>query len=116
MKKLLFTVFSATMFSCLVSCSSIKTPPPLTELSVFNDNTGGNITFSVLGTDVSCTVPNNTTQYCGSFSPGTYTVHVVAPCGTAETQKTYEEGPQTTRIYCDATNRTTNGRPLTVDR
>ena len=28
MKKLFFTVFSAIMFSCLVSCSSINTPPP----------------------------------------------------------------------------------------
>lgn len=76
-----------------------KAPPP-TELSVFNDNTGGNVTFSVLGTPVSCTVPNNTTQFCGTFAPGTYDVHVVSACGTATASKTYDSGPQTTRVYC----------------
>ena len=76
-------------------------PPPLTHLSVFNNNTGGNITFSVLGTDVSCTVPNNATQYCGSFPPGTYTVRVVTPCGSGKAQKIYEEGLQTTRVFCN---------------
>lgn len=77
-----------------------KAPPP-TELSVFNDNTGGNVTFSVLGTSVSCTVPNNTTRFCGTFPPGTYDVHVVSACGTATVRdKTYSSGPQTTRVYC----------------
>jgi uncharacterized repeat protein (TIGR01451 family) len=75
--------------------------PALTELSVFNDNTGGDVEFAVLGTGVSCTVPNNVVQFCGSFPPGTYTVKVVSMCGTGTALKTYESGPQTTRIYCD---------------
>jgi uncharacterized repeat protein (TIGR01451 family) len=75
--------------------------PALTELSVFNDNTGGDVEFAVLGTGVSCTVPNNVVQFCGSFPPGTYTVKVVSVCGTGTALKTYESGPQTTRIYCD---------------
>lgn len=74
---------------------------PVTELSVFNDNTGGNVTFTVLGTGVSCTVPNNTTRFCGSFSPGTYTVQVTSTCGNATTIKIYAAGPQTTRIFCN---------------
>jgi uncharacterized repeat protein (TIGR01451 family) len=75
--------------------------PAPTELSVFNDNTGGDVGFAVLGTGVSCTVANNTVQFCGSFPPGTYTVEVVSTCGTGTALKTYESGPQTTRIYCD---------------
>ncbi len=74
--------------------------PPLTELSVFNDNTGGDVQFLVQGTGVSCTVPNNTTQYCGSFLPGTYTVEVHSQCGSGTFPKTYEAGPQTTRVFC----------------
>ncbi len=75
--------------------------PALTELSVFNDNTGGDVEFTVLGTGVSCTVPNNVVQFCGSFPPGTYTVKAVSVCGTKTAVKTYESGPQPTRVYCD---------------
>jgi mannitol-specific phosphotransferase system IIBC component len=74
--------------------------PPPTELSVFNDKTGGNVIFTVIGTGVSCTVPNNTTLFCGSFPPGTYTVQVTAACGSATTSKFYESGPQTTKVFC----------------
>jgi uncharacterized repeat protein (TIGR01451 family) len=75
--------------------------PTPTQLSVFNDKTGGNVTFTVVGTGVSCTVPNNTTQFCGSFAPGTYTVQVTSACGNATTSKDYASGPQTTRIFCN---------------
>ncbi len=75
--------------------------PAPTELSVFNDNTGGNVKFAVLGTNVSCTVPNNVVQFCGSFPPGTYTIEVVSTCGTGRFPKTYDSGPQTTRVFCD---------------
>jgi uncharacterized repeat protein (TIGR01451 family) len=75
--------------------------PALTELSVFNDHTGGDVEFAVLGTNVSCTVPNNVVQFCGSFPPGTYRVEVVSKCGTGTALKTYGSGPQTTRVFCD---------------
>ncbi|MFN8454391.1 MAG: DUF11 domain-containing protein [Anaerolineae bacterium] len=78
----------------------LQKPAP-TALSVFNDRTNGFVTFTVLGTGVSCTVPNNTTQFCGSFPPGTYTVQVASACGNATTTKIYESGPQTTRIFCE---------------
>ncbi|MCB9077668.1 MAG: hypothetical protein H6631_08760 [Anaerolineaceae bacterium] len=78
----------------------ILTKPGLTLLSIQNDNTGGNVVFTVIGTGVSCTVPNNTTQFCGSFPPGIYSVTAQSTCGTATTQKTYGSGPQTTRIFC----------------
>jgi uncharacterized repeat protein (TIGR01451 family) len=74
-------------------------PAPV-DLSVFNDNTGGNVTVTVQGTGVSCTVPNNTTLFCGSFPPGIYNVQVISPCGTATVPKTYSSGPQTTRVFC----------------
>ncbi|MBE7551152.1 MAG: DUF11 domain-containing protein [Anaerolineales bacterium] len=74
--------------------------PPPTELSVFNDKTGGNVTFTVIGTGVSCTVPNNSTLFCGSFPPGTYNVQVTSACGNATTAKFYDSGPQTTRVFC----------------
>jgi uncharacterized repeat protein (TIGR01451 family) len=72
----------------------------MTELSVFNENTGGNVTFTVVEAGVSCTVPNNTTQFCGSFEPGTYTVQVTSPCGYGEFIRTYASGPVTTRVFC----------------
>jgi hypothetical protein len=78
----------------------IINPSPVTELYVFNDNTGGNVTVTVLGTYVSCTVPDNTTLFCGRFVAGTYNVYVVSPCGTTTVSKTYVGGPQTTRIFC----------------
>ncbi len=78
----------------------VSKPTP-TELSVHNDNTGGNVTFSVLGTTVSCTVSSGQTKFCGSFSPGTYNVKVISVCGPPTTvSKTYGSGPVTTRIYC----------------
>jgi uncharacterized repeat protein (TIGR01451 family) len=75
--------------------------PALVELSIFNDNTGGDVTFTVIGTGVSCTVPNNVTQFCGSFPAGTYQVQVVSVCGPAATfTRAYGGGPATTRIFC----------------
>jgi uncharacterized repeat protein (TIGR01451 family) len=76
-------------------------PPPLTYLSVRNKNTGGNVFFEVLGTDVSCSVPNNTTRFCGSFPPGTYTVRATAHCGVGTKEITYPIGPWTTEVNCD---------------
>ncbi len=85
--------------------SSIYLPfvhkPLPTELSVFNDNTGGNVTFTVFGTGVSCVVPNNATLVCGTFPPGTYTVEAVTVgCGVGTSVKTYGSGAQTTRVFC----------------
>jgi hypothetical protein len=75
--------------------------PALTELFVFNDNTGGNVTFSVLGTGVKCTVPNNATLLCGTFLPGTHTVQAATTsCGVGTSLKTYSSGVQTTRVFC----------------
>lgn len=78
----------------------IPTPIPLTELSIFND-TKGDITFIILGTGISCTIPKNTTQFCGSFRPGTYEVKAISICGTATIAKIYNIGSQTTRIFCN---------------
>jgi uncharacterized repeat protein (TIGR01451 family) len=75
--------------------------PEPTELYVHNDSTGGNVTFTVLGTGVSCTVPNNKTRFCGTFPPGTYSVKVVSTCGNNTFTKSYGSGPQTTRVYCN---------------
>jgi hypothetical protein len=75
--------------------------PAPTELSVFNDNTGGNVTFTVLGTGVSCVVPNKTTSFCGSFPPGTYQVQVNSVCGDGFFSKDYGSGPVTTRVFCN---------------
>jgi uncharacterized repeat protein (TIGR01451 family) len=74
--------------------------PPITKLSVFNDNTGGNVTLTVFGTGVSCIVSNNATQFCGSFPAGTYTVQVLAVCGNDQFVKTYGPGQTTTRVFC----------------
>lgn len=72
----------------------------LTNLYVFNDNTGGDLTFTVVGTGVSCIVPNKTTQFCGSFLPGAYTVQVTTICGFSSEIKTYDPGRQIQRITC----------------
>ncbi len=74
--------------------------PAPTELSVFNDKTGDNVTFEVLGTPVSCVVPNNTTQFCGTFLPGTYQIRVKSACGEGLFTKIYNSGPVTTRVFC----------------
>jgi hypothetical protein len=74
--------------------------PMLAELSVFNDNTGDDVTFVVLGTSVSCVVPDNTTQFCGTLLPGTYQVQVSSACGDGSFTKTYGGGPVTTRVFC----------------
>ncbi len=74
---------------------------PGTHLSVFNDNTGGDVIFTVQGTPVRCTIPNNTTKFCGTFAPGTYIVEVISACGPpASFEKTYEAGEVTTRVFC----------------
>lgn len=84
--------------------------PHLTELYIWNNNTGGNLTFVVrdLATKeqtVSCVVPNNTTHLCGSFPPGTYEVQAFTLCGGANPNpiaiKMYNSGPQTTEVYCN---------------
>ncbi len=75
--------------------------PAPTQLSVFNDNTGGNVTFTVIGTGVSCVVPNRATIFCGSFPPGTYQVQVESVCGNGLFTKDYESGPVTTRVFCN---------------
>ncbi len=74
-----------------------------TELSIHNDNTGGDVTFTVFGTTTSCQVPNGEVKFCGSFPPGTYNVEVTSVCPglpTAIFSKTYGSGPVTTRVFC----------------
>jgi uncharacterized repeat protein (TIGR01451 family) len=77
---------------------------PVTDLSVFNDNTGGNVIFTVLGTSVSCTVPDNTLQFCGSFPSGTYNVKVTSACpngGNITIPIAFDGGPVTKRVFCN---------------
>jgi uncharacterized repeat protein (TIGR01451 family) len=74
--------------------------PALTEVYVFNDNTGGKVTFTILGTSVSCVVPNNATQLCGAVLPGTYDVHVISACGEGTFTKVYSGESETTRVFC----------------
>jgi hypothetical protein len=85
----------------------------LTQLSIRNDNTGGNVIFTVLGTNVSCTVPDNTTQFCGSFSPGTYTVHVQSTCSDATFSRTFNSGPVTIQVFCQDSTDTTPPAAIT---
>ncbi len=83
---------------------------PLTELYVFNDNTGGDLIFYVrnLTTKANiippCKVSNNETKYCGSFPSGKYEVQAYTACGGVEPNpiaiKTYGGGPQTTEVFC----------------
>ncbi|NJN96086.1 MAG: DUF11 domain-containing protein [Anaerolineales bacterium] len=75
--------------------------PTPTDLFIEND-TGGGVNFSVVGTGVSCSVPaGNQNFFCGSFPPGTYTVQVNSICGNLSTSKYYESGPQSTRVFCN---------------
>ena len=80
---------------------------PLTELSVFNDNTGNDVIFTVrdqtppMSIRCTVTVPNNDTKLCGTFPAGTYKIEAIAICGTSSAIKTYADGPQTTRIFCN---------------
>lgn len=81
------------------------TTPSMTELSVFNDNTGGDVTFSVHDPDnnitvATCTISNQATGFCASFPPGVYKVEALALCGVGASIKTYEAGPQITRVFC----------------
>ena len=76
-----------------------KSPP--TYLYVYNENTGGNVLFNVLGTSVSCTVPNNDTKYCGSFPPGYYQVQIFSVCGDSTFTVLYKSGNQTTTVFCN---------------
>ncbi len=74
--------------------------PPPTELFIKN-NTGGPVTFTVVGV-VTCNVPTGHQNYpCGIFPPGTYTVQVSSICGSLTTSRTYNSGPQTTEVFCN---------------
>jgi uncharacterized repeat protein (TIGR01451 family) len=76
--------------------------PGVTDLFIEND-TGGVVTFTVLGAGVSCTVPaGDQNFFCGSFPPGTYTVQVTtSTCGNGTFTKTYVHGPQSTQVHCN---------------
>ena len=74
--------------------------PELTDLYVFNNNTGGDLQFTVVGANVSCIVQNNTTQFCGSFLPGTYLVETTTLCGPSSKNVTYNSGSQTQPVSC----------------
>jgi hypothetical protein len=79
----------------------IVVKPAPTQLSVFNDSTGGNVTFTVVGTSViNCTVLNNATKFCGSFPPGIYTVQVTSSCGNTSTSLVFDSGPVIKRVFC----------------
>ena len=78
---------------------------PSAVLYVFNNNTGGPVTVRVLelGTNAvvaSCTVPNNLTQLCGEFPPGTYNVEVSSVCGSGTFARTYDPGMNTSTASC----------------
>ncbi|MEM7033614.1 MAG: hypothetical protein AAF629_28960, partial [Chloroflexota bacterium] len=80
---------------------------PMTKFIVFNDNTGGDVTFEIRelnGTLVlSCVVPNNATQDCGELPSGTYLVSVFSACGNlTNIEKTYAEGEDIERLSCEA--------------
>jgi uncharacterized repeat protein (TIGR01451 family) len=80
----------------------LQKPAP-TELFIDND-TGGPVTFTVVGVvGASCNVPAGHQNFrCGSsFPPGTYTVQVTSICGNGSAIKTYDSGPQTTRVFCN---------------
>jgi hypothetical protein len=81
----------------------------LTELYVFNDNTGGALTFVVrdLLSKVeitSCVVPNNATLFCGKFPPGRYEVQAFTICSGGDPNpiaiRNYHSGPQTSEVFC----------------
>lgn len=75
--------------------------PGPTDLFIEND-TGGVVNFTVVGTGVSCNVPaGNQNFFCGSFPPGNYTVQVNSICGNLSTPKYYDSGPQSTRVFCN---------------
>jgi hypothetical protein len=80
----------------------------LTELYVFNDDTGGDLTFVVRdlmdkGEITSCVVPNNATLLCGRFPPGRYEVQAFTICSGDSNPiaiRNYHSGPQTQPVYC----------------
>jgi hypothetical protein len=74
--------------------------PDPTELFIEND-TNGVVTFTVVGTGVSCNVPAGQQNFfCGSFPPGTYTIQVHSICGSLTTTKTYGSGRQSSQVFC----------------
>jgi uncharacterized repeat protein (TIGR01451 family) len=79
----------------------ILKPAPV-NLYIEND-TSGQVIFSVFGTGVSCTVPAGDQNYhCGDFPPGTYTVQAITmQCGTGTSVRTYVSGYQSTRVFCN---------------
>jgi len=76
--------------------------PAPTNLYIEND-TSGQVIFTVFGAGVSCTVPAGAqNHHCGDFPPGTYTVRAVTTqCGTGTTVRTYASGYQKTRVFCN---------------
>jgi hypothetical protein len=84
----------------------------LTELYVFNDNTGGNAGFIVRdgttnGEITRCNVSDNQTAPCDHnndnshfFPPGIYKIEIFASCGSTVSTETYLSGRRTTRIFC----------------
>ena len=82
-------------------------PEPMTTLFIFNDNTGGNVTVNIINPTsgqivVTCTIPNNATQKCGTFSPGKYNIQVIGQCGNNTFPDIlFVDGEVTRRTFCE---------------
>ena len=79
-----------------------KAPP--TYLYVQNKTTGP-VTYTVYNTpqgDITCSnIPAGTTQFCGSFSPGTYQARAdTTQCGSYLGEVNFPSGPVTRIVEC----------------
>jgi hypothetical protein len=76
-------------------------PPPV-NLYIKNLTTGI-VSYTVFNTpqgNISCNIPALTTQFCSSFSPGSYTVSVSASCGIKSGLVTFPPGDVTREVKC----------------
>jgi hypothetical protein len=78
----------------------LKAPP--TNLYVQNETTG-TVSYTVNNTpqgDITCSIPAETTQFCGSFTPGTYWVELKAWCGPWANWRPFPPGDVTRTVAC----------------
>ena len=84
---------------------AVMKAPPLTYLYVTNQTTGLVLHYTVHGTpegDINCAnIPAGVTEFCGSFTPGTYHVSVdTSQCGTSAGQVSFATGDVTRVVRC----------------